>query len=126
MQTLLIIIIMDTIIWRAFKLGQTYLLFQHYFTTYYSNYANNTIQWQPLYSLNSAYNIQPNNYLNFFTLFPKNQNSPFAMNYINFYNGLNTNPALQQPITEPGKWPYYYCGINNMTVLAYQSCLANF
>lgn len=96
------------------------------YITYYSNYANSTIDWQSLYALNSTYNVKSGSYVKFFTNFPSSLNSSYVKDYIKFYNGLNTSPSQQQPINQPGKYIYYYCGMKKMTVSEYLACLATF
>lgn len=93
------------------------------YTTYYSNFSNNSLSWQKLYSLNETYNILPGNYVNYFINFPGDKNLPVVSSYINYYNGYNMVESLLQPISLPGRWPYYHCGMMNMESLNYYSCI---
>lgn len=94
------------------------------YTTYYSNFINQKLSWQPLYNLNSTYNISPESYVSFFANnFPSNQNSTQATTYTNYYNGLNLIESLLQPISLPSGWMYYYCGMNKLLLVPYQDCL---
>lgn len=96
------------------------------YTTYYANFTTPNFNWQKLYDLNSAYNIAPTNYVNFFATQLQPTNNPLWQNYVNYYSGNNTNNVTvsQMPIIANTNWNIFYCSISNLNQNDFNNCVA--
>lgn len=97
------------------------------FTAYYSDYHKHGFNWRTLYQLNLAYNITPNNYIDFFQHQLQPTNNKAWLEYVKYYSGDNLlAPPDQMPIILPENWAIYYCSVNYMSESSFNSCLGQY
>lgn len=99
------------------------------FISYNSQYnLEQSLNWQQFYQLNTAYNIQPNDYVDYFQniLQPKSNNNGWNT-YVYNYTGNNTAATISQiPIISPTYWNIYYCALVYFPESEFNNCLTRY
>ena len=96
------------------------------FTTYFSNYEHGSINWRKLYSLNEAYGINSEQYVNYFAESIVLGNNKSWYTYVLNYAGGNLESLNSDiPIAASINWKYYYCSIMNFESHSYNSCISS-
>ena len=91
------------------------------YNAYSCSLSDDNIYCHEEYQLSNEYGVDMKNVIH--TMSGNTEESK-TISYRKFYNG--NNQSLLQPISDDKYWKYYFCAINNITIVGYSNCITDF